>query len=119
MNEKLPVRCFYHAQREAVARCPECGRFFCRECVTEHDGRLICVQCLSRARVKPGHGHRGWMPLLRGIAAIFSFCLLWFFFYIFGLSLAAIPASFHEDILDVTFQGDTAAGSDFSQGSLP
>ena len=27
------ARCFVHADREAVARCPMCEKFFCHECV--------------------------------------------------------------------------------------
>src|SRR5438132_254763 len=41
-------RCLNHLNREAVARCPECKRFFCRECVTEHEDRLICAACLKK-----------------------------------------------------------------------
>ena len=41
-------RCFNHTSREAVARCPECGRFFCRECITEHDDRVLCAVCLGK-----------------------------------------------------------------------
>jgi hypothetical protein len=39
-------RCFHHDLREAVAQCPSCKLFFCRECVTEHAGRMICVTCV-------------------------------------------------------------------------
>ena len=56
MSEQAPkaavsisqARCGNHAGREAVARCPECRGFFCRECITEHEGRLICAQCQLR-----------------------------------------------------------------------
>jgi hypothetical protein len=41
-------RCWNHEGREAVCRCPECGRSFCRECVTEHQSRLLCAACLTR-----------------------------------------------------------------------
>ena len=41
-------RCFHHSHREAVARCPECRQFYCRECVTEHDYRVICATCLKK-----------------------------------------------------------------------
>ena len=40
-------RCWNHAAREAVCRCPGCARFFCRECVTEHDARLLCASCVA------------------------------------------------------------------------
>ena len=51
-------RCYHHHGREAVVRCPECGRFYCRECVTEHDDRMLCSRCLEQithsAAGKPG-----------------------------------------------------------------
>ena len=31
-----------------VARCPSCGNFFCRECITEHDELILCAACLKR-----------------------------------------------------------------------
>jgi hypothetical protein len=46
----LPVaqqRCWNHESREAACRCPECRRNFCRECVTEHESRLLCATCLK------------------------------------------------------------------------
>src|SRR4051794_2910862 len=43
--------CWNHEAREAVCRCPECGRSFCRECVTEHAARLLCAACLRKAMV--------------------------------------------------------------------
>lgn len=45
----LQQRCWNHEAREAVCRCPECGRSFCRECVSEHQARLLCALCLSKA----------------------------------------------------------------------
>jgi hypothetical protein len=42
----LQHRCWNHEAREAVCRCPQCGRSFCRECVTEHESRLLCAACL-------------------------------------------------------------------------
>jgi hypothetical protein len=52
MSALVHQRCFNHATREAVARCPQCSQFFCRECITEHDDRVICAACLKKlARV--------------------------------------------------------------------
>ena len=45
----LQNRCWNHEAREAVCRCPQCGRSFCRECVTEHENRLLCATCLAGA----------------------------------------------------------------------
>ena len=47
----LPIRqqCWNHESREAVCRCPGCARSYCRECVTEHEARLLCAACLRKA----------------------------------------------------------------------
>lgn len=47
-------RCQFHPEREAVARCPRCGRHFCAECVTEQAGVMRCGPCLSAET--PGAG---------------------------------------------------------------
>jgi len=44
--------CLNHHAREAVAKCPDCGHFYCRECIAEHDDRVICAACL-RKMLKP------------------------------------------------------------------
>ena len=99
MTRLLHQTCFNHATREAVARCPGCSRFYCRECVTEHDGRVMCAACLK----KLAH-----TPLLRRpvIARLFQLTqclacgvLLWFFFYFIGETLASMPSKFHEGSL--------------------
>ena len=46
-------RCFHHADRPAAARCLGCGRYFCRECVTEHQLQVLCVDCLRRSSDAP------------------------------------------------------------------
>lgn len=88
-------RCFTHAGREAVARCPECGRFFCRECVTEHEERVVCASCLAqlsrRSGVRGGSFH--W---LRGLTLACGVLLAWFVFYALGHTLVSLPDSFHE-----------------------
>ena len=48
MTAGLQQRCWNHEGREAVCRCLECGRSFCRECVTEHQARLLCAVCLAK-----------------------------------------------------------------------
>ena len=47
-------RCWNHEGREAVCRCLECGRSFCRECVSEHEARLLCAACLARVAQTAG-----------------------------------------------------------------
>ena len=41
--------CWNHESREAVCRCLGCHRSFCRECVTEHQGRFLCAVCFAAA----------------------------------------------------------------------
>ncbi len=89
-------RCFNHEFREAAARCPECGRFFCRECITEHADRVLCSACLNRARdasKSTSSPLSRLFPLVQGVAGIM---LLWLFFYLVGQMLLLIPSSFHD-----------------------
>jgi hypothetical protein len=89
-------RCFNHLTREAAARCPECGRFFCRECVTEHSGRLMCTPCLHQAAQGPLLRRRGLAGVLRAAQLLTGIFVLWFFFYCLGQALLSIPATYHE-----------------------
>lgn len=47
------ARCLFHPLREAAARCPHCGGTFCRECVTDEEGKLACPPCLRRLSQPP------------------------------------------------------------------
>ena len=118
IDPTLPVltrqRCWLHPAREAAARCPSCQRFYCRECVTEHDGRLLCAGCL-RAKVVavPVVAARRWRAFAHGLgraaALAASVGLLWAIFLLFGRTLARIPAQFHEGTL---WKQDGGGGSD-------
>lgn len=74
-----------HPAREAICRCPQCRRYFCRECITEHGGEFVCSACLQtltrRTAKSDGLAH-GWLvvPVL-GSAALLA---AWFFFYNIG-----------------------------------
>ncbi len=89
-------RCLNHPRREAVARCPECRQFFCRECVTEHGDRVVCAACL-RALVRPEVQRRIRLAGMAkaGMCAAGVF-ISWLFFYWIAEGLLAIPDSFHE-----------------------
>ncbi len=96
MAALVQQRCLNHLDREAVARCPECANFFCRECVIEHDDRLLCAACLRALNAAaPIAGIRlaALMPLAR---AAFGMVAGWLFFYLIGRALLAIPASYHD-----------------------
>ncbi|SPE60176.1 Rhomboid family protein [Verrucomicrobia bacterium] len=92
-------RCFNHLQREAVARCPACGRYFCRECITEHEDRVICAACLGKLAQVPLLQRRSIGMLLSGCQLLLGLLLAWFFFYLIGEALIALPTSFHETTL--------------------
>jgi hypothetical protein len=99
MQRLAHQRCFNHAGREAVARCPECGRCYCRECVTEHDERLICAACLKKLVQKPRAAGTPFERLLRLAQCAFGILIAWFFFFLIGEGLLKLPASFHEGTL--------------------
>ncbi|MBN2307799.1 MAG: rhomboid family protein [Candidatus Hydrogenedentes bacterium] len=92
-------RCFNHPAREAVARCPECRRFFCRECVTDHEGRAICASCLARLAAATGERRRPLARAARLIQVVSAVAVVWAFFYLMGRGLLTIPAAFHEGTL--------------------
>src|SRR5262245_46145265 len=92
-------RCLHHADREAVARCPECGEFFCRECITEHDYRVICSACLKKMGAHATKPRRSLAGLLRPVALFGGVLTAWFFFYLIGHWTGAIPSSFHVSAL--------------------
>jgi hypothetical protein len=92
-------RCLTHSSREAVARCPECRQHFCRECVTEHDDRVICAACLRKLTFKPETQKRDWSGMTRVVAGLGGFVLAWLMFYTAGRMLLSIPADFHDGTL--------------------
>jgi hypothetical protein len=88
-------KCLHHGEREAVARCPNCRSFFCRECIAEHGGRLLCADCLARSG--PGGGNKtAARKALLPLGAAGGLLLAWLFFLGLGKILVAIPTSFHE-----------------------
>ena len=88
-------RCFHHASREAAARCLECQRFFCRECITEHDDRVICTACLARVTTAAHPGRRRWTAFARFVPAVLGIFLAWLCFHAVALVLMKIPSDFH------------------------
>ena len=81
-------------------RCPACQRFYCRECATEHAGRLLCAQCLAtavaastpkgRPRVRAFIATAGWIA-----AALGGLLFAWLVFFYLGAALARAPFDFH------------------------
>jgi hypothetical protein len=96
MSAIVHQRCWHHSSRQAVVRCPACHRFYCRECVTEHLGRMMCAGCVSLAKdaeavPRMRSGNAMWIAFAAG--GIF---LAWLTFYYFGMMLARVPSDFFE-----------------------
>lgn len=97
MSALVHQRCLNHPGREAVVRCPECSHFFCRECVTEHERRMVCANCLAASAVEAPAPRRRWPTAFTALLqAAAGFVVLWFLFYGTGRLLLAMPSSFHE-----------------------
>ena len=79
----LQNRCWNHELREAVCRCPECGRSFCRECVAEHEQRLLCASCLKNSvRIAPAAA--GKRRMARAAWALAGILLAWVILFCAG-----------------------------------
>jgi hypothetical protein len=89
-------RCSIHVDREAIARCPSCANYFCRECVTEHEGRFLCSNCLQRrsAPIESAHRTAGWLTTALGM--VIGLAVAWLFFYVIGQLLILIPSNLHD-----------------------
>ena len=96
MQNLAQQQCLNHAGREAVARCPECRLFFCRECIAEHDDRVICANCLKKIIAASVEKHSPARLLQRTALGTLGVVMAWLFFYWIGLGLLAIPAEFHD-----------------------
>ena len=99
MEDLLHQRCFNHLLREAVARCPQCQRYFCRECVTEHEDKVLCAACLSADADSDRSDRSGFGGLMRMMHFLLGAALLWVFFYYMGQILLSLPSTFHEGTL--------------------
>jgi len=75
------ARCLLHPLREAAALCPHCGGTFCRECVTDEEGKLACPPCLrrlARPRAPKASGARLFRYVLAGLTAYACLAALFF-----------------------------------------
>jgi hypothetical protein len=88
-------RCLIHADREAIARCPACANYFCRECITEHEGKFLCSNCLQRKTTptEPIHPSEGWFK--SSVLMVVGLSVAWSFFYLIGRLLLLIPPNLH------------------------
>lgn len=93
------ARCFQHVSREAAACCPSCRRFFCRECVTEHEGRVMCRSCLEALLNPPEKTRPAWLRSLLDLGlSVVGFLVATYVFFLVGRILLRIPSQFHSGI---------------------
>lgn len=104
MTSLSEERCLNHGHREAVARCPECRSFFCRECITEHEGRIICASCLRKQAGKEDRPERRSI-VARALLLLVSIAIIWASFFVLGRTLLTLPDSFHAGTV-WTLRGD-------------
>ena len=126
MSSLTRQRCWIHLEREAAARCPQCANFYCRECVTEHEGRLVCAGCLRDLLAtaantrRRGLGSRGRL-VLAGITrtgqVLGSVVAAWIFFQMFGQWLLSTATQFHESNVwtEQFFGGGSEGGNTFNK----
>lgn len=96
MDELSRKRCVFHPVREAVARCPKCGGFFCRECITEHEGRVLCAACLNAGAKLLGRKNSRWRWLIQPVQFVIGLVMIWLVFYQTGQALIVLPSRFHD-----------------------
>lgn len=96
----IQQRCWNHDTREAVCRCPECGRSFCRECVTEHEARLLCAQCLNKLTRGRAARKAGLRRLVPAAMAVSGILLAWIVFYGAGEALLLVTARMEQTITE-------------------
>ena len=90
-------RCWTHGGREAVSRCPQCRRYYCRECVTEHNGKMLCMQCLA-AETAAETTRAGTRWLLWAAAALVGLGAAFLHFYSTGYVLQQLPPAWAQEV---------------------
>ena len=88
----IQQRCWNHDTREAVCRCPQCGRSYCRECVTEHESRLLCAACLKSLAGKQSQTSRRLIRFTPAAMLVGGLTLAWCFFFAAGETLIWISS---------------------------
>ncbi len=87
---ELNQRCWNHEAREAACRCPACGRSYCRECVSEHEGRLLCAACLSMVTADREPETRGFRKLAPPAMIAAGVLLAWLIYWAAGAGLIGL-----------------------------
>ena len=81
---EIEQRCWNHEAREAACRCMACARSYCRECVAEHEGRLICAACLAQASAKNTARRGGARRLAPAAMVVGGLLMAWLTYWRIG-----------------------------------
>jgi hypothetical protein len=87
---EIQQRCWNHEAREAACRCMACARSYCRECVAEHEGRLICAACLAQASAKRAVRRGGMRRLAPAALIIAGLLMAWLAYWMIGAFVITI-----------------------------
>ena len=93
------LRCRNHPERPVVARCPGCRRYFCRECVTEHEGRMLCATCVGAGVTRAEPRTAGRIRWTRWLALGLGLGMSWGVLQFYGIYLARLPDDSHQRVL--------------------
>jgi hypothetical protein len=110
MKTKLvALKCEVHAMREAAARCTVCSHHYCRECIQEHEGRMVCGNCLSlKSSLEPKHFAGFKEMLVRLVMALASAALLWGAFWCIFTIGSLLPAEVYKSPVERAGRKETA-----------
>jgi hypothetical protein len=86
----LHQRCWNHEGREAVCLCPLCRRSFCRECVSEHESRLLCALCLQALLQAAKPRTRSMPRVAMAALALGGVLFTWIVFFSLGEALMTL-----------------------------
>ncbi|MCD4819929.1 MAG: rhomboid family protein [Candidatus Cloacimonetes bacterium] len=90
MSKLSQVRCHNHIDREAVSLCKHCHNYFCRECISDYDDKMLCKSCIDKLISNNNLKRKKKLNFKQYLAVIFSSLLLWFIFYSSGNILISI-----------------------------
>lgn len=94
------ARCYNHPAREAVAICTVTGNPFCRECIVEHEGKMVSAEIVAQCLPVAEEAKSSWRgAALRALLSALALLLLAYGFYLLGRILLAMPNRFHEGVL--------------------
>lgn len=90
-------KCWYHAARAAAARCPECEKYYCRECITEHEGQVICATCLDALTTEEEREEQA-SGLFSIVYGLLGMLLSWLLFYVISRSLIELSKPLRKEL---------------------